>query len=371
MRVAVPIVLTPEERSLLSAWSRGRSTPHRLVVRARIVLLAADGLTNQEIVEELHLNARTVGLWRRRFALLRVTGIEKDAPRPGRKPRLSAARIGAIVEKTLQTTPKGETHWSTRSMAREVGVHSTTVHRIWKQRGIKPHLTQSFKLSTDPKFEEKLVDVVGLYMDPPERSVVFSIDEKPQTQALERTQAILPMGKDWPQGRPHDYRRNGTVDLFVALDILSGQVITQFHQRHRHQEFLIFLRTIDRSVTPELAIHVVLDNLQTHKTPQVQRWLRNHPRFHFHFTPTGSSWVNMVEGWLGQLQRRALSRGSFRSVPELMKAITAFTRAHNERAGPFVWTKSAAEILRKVKAVKDRTATTEGGITAHPLAATH
>jgi transposase len=354
VRVAPVITLTPEERRRLIQWSRGRSTPHRLVDRALIVLRAAEGKTNEEIVDELHLHPRTVGLWRRRFALLRLAGIEKDAPRQGRTPRLSPRLIRTIVEKTLTTKPKGETHWSTRAMAREVGVHSTTVHRIWKLRGIKPHLTQSFKLSRDPKFEEKLIDVVGLYMNPPEKSVVFSVDEKPQTQALERTQAILPMGKDWPEGRPHDYRRNGTVDLFVALNILDGQVVTQFHERHRHQEFLIFLRTLDRKVPQEFAVHVVLDNLGTHKTPEVQRWLRRHPRFRFHFTPTGSSWVNMVESWLGQLQQKALTRGSFKSVGELKKAILAFAASYKARAGAFVWTKDAQEILRKVRKLRDR-----------------
>ena len=256
-------------------------------------------------------------------------------------------------------------------MAREVGVHSTTVHRIWKLHGIKPHLTQSFKLSKDPAFEEKLIDVVGLYMNPPEKSVVFSVDEKPQTQALERTQPILPMGEDWPEGRPHDYRRNGTVDLFVALNILDGQVVTQFHERHRHQEFLIFLRTLDGKVPKEFAVHVVLDNLGTHKTPEVQRWLRRHPRFRFHFTPTGSSWVNMVESWLGQLQQKALTRGSFKSVAYLKKAILAFAESYKERAGAFVWTKNAQEILRKVRKLKDRVASEGRPIMAHLSAAPH
>ena len=357
MRVAVPLTLTPEEHRQLVTWSHGRSTPHRLVDRALIVLRAADGKTNLEIVEELHLHPRTVGLWRRRFAALRLGGIEKDAPRPGRKPRISADRIRKIVERTLQTKPKGETHWSSRAMAQEVGVHHTTVHRIWKLHGIKPHLTQSFKLSRDPEFEEKLIDVVGIYMNPPAKSVVFSVDEKPQTQALERTQAILPMGRDWPEGRPHDYRRNGTVDLFVALNTLDGQVVTPFHERHRHQEFLMFLRTLDRSVPNEFSVHVVLDNLGSHKTPQVHRWLRRHPRFQFHFTPTGSSWVNMVESWLGELQRKALTRGSFKSVPELKKAIVEFADSYKERAGPFVWTKGALEILRKIQKLRDRVAT--------------
>jgi transposase len=362
VRVAPVITLTSDERRQLTSWSHGRSTPHRLVDRAKIVLRAAEGKTNDEIVDDLRIHPRTVGLWRRRFALLRLTGIEKDAPRAGRTPRISAKLVRTIVEKTLTRKPTGETHWSTRSMAREVGVHSTTVHRIWRLRGIKPHLTQSYKLSRDPRFEEKLIDVVGLYMNPPEKSVVFSVDEKPQTQALD---------KDWPEGRPHDYRRNGTVDLFVALNILDGKVVTQFHERHRHQEFLIFLGTLDRQVPPELSVHVVLDNLQTHKTPEVQRWLRAHPRYQFHFTPTSASWVNMVESWLGQLQKKALNRGSFKSVGDLKKAIEAFVDGYAQRAGPFVWTKDAQEILRKVRKLKDRVAPEGNPIMAHLSAAGH
>ncbi|MGI0130187.1 MAG: IS630 family transposase, partial [Thermoplasmata archaeon] len=283
MRVAPTITVTPEEREQLRTWSRGRSLPHRLVDRARIVLAAAEGKTNDEIAREFRLHERTVGLWRRRFALLRLSGIAKDAPRTGRKPRLDSEMIKAIVVKTLHTKPRGETHWSTRTMAREVGLHNSTISRIWKLHGIRPHRTESFKLSKDKHFEEKLVDVVGLYMNPPERSVIFSVDEKPQTQALERTQAILPMGRDWPEGRPHDSRRHGTTELYAALNILDGQVTTEFHERHRHQEFLAFLRTLDGQVAEGLQVQVVLDNLSAHKTPEVERWLRRHPRFHFHF----------------------------------------------------------------------------------------
>lgn len=375
MRVVPPVLLTPPERSQLESWARGRSTPHRLVLRARIVLRASEGLENFQIAEELRTRPNTVSLWRRRFTLLRLPGIEQDAPRSGRKPRLDPEVVRAILTKTRLTKPRGQTHWSTRTMAREVGVHRSTVQRIWKLHGLQPHRAQSLKLSKDPRFEEKIIDVVGIYLNPPERSVVFSVDEKPQTQALERTQAILPMAKDWPEGRPHDYRRHGTVDLNAAWNILDGKVITEFHVRHRHQEFLAFLNTLDRQVAPDLAVPVVLDNLSAHKTEHVQRWLRRHPRFQFHFTPTSSSWANMVEGWLGHLQKLALGRGSFRSVPELKQAILDYVDASNGRAEPWCWTKDAQEILRKVRKIRARTA--EGAaasvdrIISHPLETDH
>ena len=375
MRVVPPVLLTPPERSQLESWARGRSTPHRLVLRARIVLRASEGLENFQIAEELRTRPNTVSLWRRRFTLLRLPGIEQDAPRSGRKPRLDPEVVRAILTKTRLTKPRGQTHWSTRTMAREVGVHRSTVQRIWKLHGLQPHRTQSFQLSKDPRVEEKIIDVVGIYLNPPERSVVFSVDEKPQTQALERTQAILPMAKDWPEGRPHDYRRHGTVDLNAAWNILDGKVITEFHVRHRHQEFLAFLNTLDRQVAPDLAVPVVLDNLSAHKTEHVQRWLRRHPRFQFHFTPTSSSWANMVEGWLGHLQKLALGRGSFRSVPELKQAILDYVDASNGRAEPWCWTKDAQEILRKVRKIRARTA--EGAaasvdrIISHPLETDH
>ena len=354
MRVAATVTVTPEESRRLLTWSRGRSTPHRLVDRARIVLAAAEGKTNDQIAEELHLHRRTVGLWRRRFVLLRLAGIAQDAPRTGRRPRLDSATVEGIVAKTLHTKPRGETHWSTRSLAREVGLHHTTIHRIWRLHGIKPHLTQSFKLSKDKRFEEKLVDAVGLYRNPPTRSVIFSVDEKPQTQALERTQAVLPMGGNWPEGRPYDYRRHGTVELYAALNILDGQITTEFHGRHRHPEFLAFLRTLDGQIAEGTEIHVVLDNLSAHKTPEVERWLRRHRRIHFHFVPTRSSWVNMGEGWLSQLEKKALARGSFRSVPELKQAIPDYVAVSSDRAAPWVWTKDANEILGKIRKLRDR-----------------
>ena len=376
MRVAPTITVTMEESRQLLTWSRGRSTPHRLVDRARIVLAAVEGKTNDQIAEELHLHRRTVGLWRRRFALLRLAGIEQDAPRTGRRPRLDREAIEGIVAKTLHTKPRGETHWSTRSLAREVGLHHTTVHRIWRLHGLKPHLTQSFKLSKDKRFEEKLVDVVGLYMNPPERSVIFCVDEKPQTQALERTQAVLPMGGNRPEGRPHDYRRHGTIELYAAPNILDGQIVTEFHERHRHQEFLAFLRTLDGQIAEGMEIHVVLDNLSAHKTPEVERWLRRRRRIHFYFVPTSSSWVIMVESWLSQLEKKALARGSFRSVPELKQAIVDFVAVSNGRAKQWVWTKDATEILRKVRKLRDRLRAPivdplTGRIKAYPSATPH
>ena len=376
MRVAVPVILTPEERQQLLTWSRGRSTPKRLMDRSRIVLAAAEGKSNKQIATEFDLDQDSVGLWRRRFTLLHLPGIEQDAPRSGRKPRLDLEVAKAIVVKTLRTKPRGQTHWSTRTMAREMGVDHVTVHRIWKQYGLKPHQTQSFKLSRDPRFVEKLVDVVGVYQNPPDRSILFSVDEKPQTQALERTQAILPMGRDWPEGRPHDYRRHGTVDLFAALNPLDGQVITEFHPRHRQKEFIAFLNTLDGKVPPGLQVHVVLDNLGVHKGERTQRWLRRHPRFHFHFTPTSSSWANMVEGWLGQLEQHALARGSFKSVPELKQAIMDFTEESNRVARPWTWTKDAQEIIRKVQKLRERTNgpiidPTTGEISGYPLETPH
>jgi transposase len=352
MRLAPSVVLVPEERSQLETWARGRSAPHRLVLRSQIVLRAAQGQTNREITEALGTNPITVGRWRTRFALLRLEGIERDAPRPGRNPSLDPHLVERIVQVTLHERPKGETHWSTRSLAERLGVSHMTIHRVWKDRHLQPHLARSFELSPDPQFEQKLLDVVGLYLNPPEKAVVFSVDEKPQVQALERKQTVLPIGPKFPEGRPHEYKRNGTIDLFAALNILDGTVVAQFHHRHRHQEFLTFLRALDERTPPELSVHVILDNLSAHMTEEVERWLRNHPRFQFHFTPTHASWLNAVEGWFSKLTKKGLSRGSFRNVLELQRAIREFVESSNERASPFVWTKSSEEILRKVRKIQ-------------------
>src|SRR3990170_1038577 len=289
MRVAPAIVLSEEERERLRSWSRGRSTPHRLVLRSRIVLRAAEGLQNKEIAAALGTEPDTVSLWRRRFRIHRLAGIERDAPRPGRKPEVPQAVVDRTLRKTLEERPRGSTHWSTRTMAEEVGVSRETVRRVWKLYRLQPHRTRTFKVSKDPEFTEKVRDVVGLYMDPPEKAVVLCVDEKTQIQALDRTQAILPLRPGLPESRTHDYRRNGRTDLFAAFNTLDGTVITEFHRRHRHQEFLVFLRTIDESVPEDLDVHVILDNYRTHKHDRVKRWLRRHPRFRFHFVPTGSS----------------------------------------------------------------------------------
>ena len=352
MRVSCSIVLAPEERKQLERWSRGRSTAQRLVLRSKIILLAANGKMNKEIASELGINAITASRWRSRFALLRVDGIKKDAPRPGRKPKIQASIVKKIVDTTLNQKTQGETQWTTRTLAEKLGVSHMTVWRVWRAHNLQPHRARSFKLSKDPKFEEKLVDVVGLYMNPPQKAVVFSFDEKPQVQALERKQAILPMQPNFPEAYPNDYKRNGTVDLFAALNVLDGTVITQFHNRHRHQEFLSFLRLLDKAVYREFDVHVVLDNLTAHTDDAVKRWMSRHPRFHFHFTPTGSSWLNMVESWLSNLTNKALRRGSFESVPALKKAIEEYVKAYNPKATPFVWTKDADAILQKIRKIQ-------------------
>ncbi len=354
MRVAAPVVLAPTERTELQHWARGHAVPYRQVLRARIVLAAAQGRSNDQIAQALRTRPNTVGLWRRRFALLRLEGLRQDAPRTGRRPCLSPAVVQRILRTTTSEKPRGDTHWSTRSLARRLGVSHMTVQRVWTEHGLQPHRTRSFKLSRDPRFVEKLIDVVGLYMNPPERAVIFSVDEKPQVQALERTQAVLPMAEQWPEGRPHDYRRHGTVDLYAALSILDGRVTHAFYPRHRHQEFLAFLRVLDRQVPTDLPVEVVLDNLSAHKTDEVERWLRRHRRFHFHFVPTGSSWVNMVEGWFSQLEEKAIYRGSFTSVPALKAAIEEFVTASNGHAEPWVWTKDVNTILRKVARIRQR-----------------
>jgi transposase len=350
VRVAPGIQLVPEERRQLEQWARGRSTEQRLVLRSRIVLRAAEGLTNRAIVEELGTNPITVGLWRSRFALLRIEGIRQDAPRPG-APAIPESLVEKIVHTTLHERPKGETHWSTRTLADHLGVSHMTVYRVWRARHLQPHRAQSFELSTDPHFERKLIDVVGLYLNPPEKAIVFSVDEKPQMQALERRQTILADSR-FVEGRSHQYKRNGTVDLFAALEILTGRVVAEFHRRHRHQEFLAFLRTLDREAPEGYEVHAIVDNLSAHTTTEVQRWLHGHPRFHLHFTPTHASWLNAVEGWFSKLTAKRLRRGSFESVAALRQAVREYVEVHNETSMPFVWTKSTDEILRKVRKIQ-------------------
>ena len=357
MRVSPQVILSDEERRQLGRWSRGRSTPARLVLRSKIVLLAAEGSRNDQIARTLQTRPNTVSLWRNRFVTHRMEGIARDAPRPGRNPRISQEKIDEIIDRTLHTRPRGATHWSTRTLAKFVGVSYPTVHRVWKSHRIQPHRQRSFKLSTDPKFNEKVRDVVGLYMNPPDKAIVICVDEKNGIQALNRSQTILPVRPGLPASRSYDYKRNGKIDLFAALNMLDGTVITEFHRRHRHQEFLIFLRTIDECVPQELDVHMVMDNLGTHSTPRVKRWFARHPRFKLHFTPKGTSWVNMVEAWLSILTKKQIRRNSFGSTYQVIKAVNEFVETYQENPRPFVWKVDADEILRKVARLRQLQAT--------------
>jgi transposase len=349
VRVAPRIVLSDGERSQLTSWARGRSTPHRVVLRARIVLRAADGAQNQQIAEELSTEPNTCALWRRRFLAARLPGLMNDAPRAGGPLLVPDSKIRAIVHDTLHTKPPSATHWSTRSMAATHGVSASTVRRIWAARRLTPHRLEHYKLSRDKHFEEKLRDVVGLYLNPPEHALVLSVDEKTQIQALDRTQSILPLREGVPERQTHDYRRNGTTDRFAALDVAEGTVIGECHKRHRAREFLAFLRTLDRSTPPELDLHLILDNLATHKTVKVKRWGLRHPRFHFHFVPTSSSWLNQVERWFNDLTQKRVRRGTFRSEHELIEALKQYVETYNEHPRPFQWRATADSILAKVR----------------------
>ena len=321
MRVAQKIRLKKSERSLLRLWSQGRKVAVRQAERARMILLAADGRSNQEIASEIGVKPHTVGRWRSRFAELRLGGIEKDLPRGGR-PRSQREDIESmIIDKTTQPSPKNATHWSTRSLAAELGVSQSLVHRVWKANGLKPHLTRTFKLSRDPLFEEKLIDVVGLYLNPPEKALVLSADEKSQIQALDRTQPGLPIVRGRCGTMTHDYKRNGTTTLFAAIDMTRGKVIASCMPRHRHQEWITFLKQIDAQTPSRLDLHLILDNYATHKHPKVKAWLRRHKRFHIHFIPTSSSWLNVIERFFRDLDEKRLRRGAFASVPELIDAL--------------------------------------------------
>ena len=353
MRKAEAISLSDSERSELEKLGRGRSVVARLVQRARIVLKAASGMENKEIAKELKISRPTVQLWRERFLALRVSGLEKDAPRPGRIPKISEEKVRAIVEATLHTTPRNGTHWSTRSMAQSQGVSEATVRRIWKQHNLKPHLIKTFKLSRDKQFVEKLVDVVGLYLNPPEKSLVLCLDEKSQIQALDRTQPGLPLKKGRCGTMTHDYKRNGTTTLFASLSVLDGKVIGECMPRHRHQEVIRFLKKIDAETPPGFDLHVIMDNYATHKHPSVKRWLARHPRFHMHFTPTSSSWLNLVERWFRDLTEKQLRRGSFHNVPSLIKTIDAYIKNNNQNPKLFVWTAPVQRIMAKIAKSKE------------------
>lgn len=348
MRMAPRVVLSTEDREHLERLARGRKTAARVVERARIVLLAAEGKQNQAIAKILRVTRRTVGVWRGRFVEQGVDGILKDAPRAGRRRTISDEMVREIVRKTTQETPVAGTHWSTRTLAKVMGLSPSTIGRIWRSHGLKPHLTRTFKLSRDPRFLEKLDDVIGLYLNPPEHALVFSVDEKSQIQALDRTQPGLPLVPGRAGTMTHDYKRHGTTTLFTALNILDGTVIGTCMPQHRHQEWIKFLRLIDRKTPKGKEIHLIADNYATHKHPKVQEWLESHPRFKVHFTPTSASWLNMVERFFRDLTQNRLRRGVFRSVEELIAAIEEYLARHNESPKPFIWTKTSRDILEKV-----------------------
>jgi transposase len=351
--------VTDEQRSVLEKLIRSHTAPHRDVQRARVLLMASDGFANTRIASEVGVAPMTVKGWRERFSEDGLKDFSAVRPGRGRKPSIPASKVEEIVEATLHETPADETHWSCRSMAARAGVSSATVQRIWAARGLKPHRVKTFKLSNDPKFEEKLVDVVGLYLNPPENAIVLCMDEKSQIQALDRTQPSLPIKPGRAGTMTHDYKRNGTTTLFAALDVLTGSVIGQCLPRHRHGEFLKFLKTIDREVPRGLNVHLILDNYATHNHPNVRAWLAKHPRFELHFTPTSSSWLNIVEIFFGRLTDKAIRRGIFHSVPDLIDAIQAYLATHNDDPQPFRWTATTEQILVKVR---------RGRVTLDPIA---
>lgn len=352
MRKSVPIQLTKEERKTLEKWSRGRSTPVRLMIRSKIILLAAREKQNKEIALELGISRKMVGLWRNRFAKQRWAGIEKDAPRSGRNPTQRNQLAQSIIQKTTQEKPKDMTHWSVRTLAKEMGIHPSMVHRVWKANHLKPHLVRTFKISRDPHFVEKVVDVVGLYLDPPEHALVLSVDEKTSIQALDRTQPSLPMIPGRAGTMTHDYKRNGTTTLFAALEVAEGKIIGTCMPKHRHQEWIKFLQLIEEQTVPELDLHLIVDNYATHKHPQVKNWLKRHPRFHMHFIPTSSSWLNLVERWFREITAKRIRRGAFRNVNELKSAILSYIDKHNQSSTPYTWIAKAEDIIEKVKRVK-------------------
>ncbi|MCZ4586405.1 IS630 family transposase [Rhodococcus opacus] len=349
MREPVPALeMSVGQREVLELLARSQSGAHREVVRAKALLMAADGQADAAIGRALSVSPGSVSNWRARFAEDGVARLGEVRKGRGRKASIPQETIEKILDLTQNYRPEGETHWSCRTMADAVGVSKDTVQRVWSARGLKPHRVDTFKLSNDPRFEEKLVDVVGLYLNPPEKAIVLCADEKSSVQALDRTQASLPMVRGRGETMTHDYKRHGTTTLFAALDVLTGMVIGQCLPRHRHQEFLKFLRTIDREVPNELTIHLILDNYATHKHPNAQAWLAKHPRFHLHFTPTSSSWLNLVERWFRELTDKALRRGVFHSVPDLIDSIQEYLDAHNDDPRPYVWTATAESILAKV-----------------------
>ena len=349
MRVARPVVLSSEQRDLLESRARARSAAARSVERARIVLLAAAGMQDKQIAAKLRIMPEKAARWRNRFLDGGLAALDRDAPRPGRTPTITPSKIQEVIRKTTQEKPSNATHWSTRSMAQAAGLSEKSVRRIWHQHGLKPHLARTFKVSNDPQFAEKLEAIIGLYLNPPEHAIVLCADEKSQIQALDRTQPGLPLKKGRCGTMTHDYKRNGTATLFAAMSTLDGTVISMCDDRHRHQEWLKFLRVIDDVTPPDKELHLIADNYATHKHPKVQKWLARHPRFHVYFTPTSSSWLNMVERFFRDLTEQRLRRGIFRDVEELIMAIGDYIDKHNDNPKPFVWTAKAADVLEKVK----------------------
>ncbi len=354
-----PLELRDEDQRVLEGYARRRKTAQQLALRARIILRCADGESNMMVAHQLDTTRETVGRWRKRFLEAGLAGLH-DEPRPGAPRAIDDEKVEEIVTRTLEETPENATHWSTREMARRVGVSSATVHRIWRAFGLQPHRSEGFQLSNDPLFVEKVRDIVGLYLNPPEHAVVLCVDEKTQIQALDRKQPILPMLPGQPERRTHDYRRHGTTTLFAALDIATGKVISSLHRRHRSLEFKKFLQRIDAEVPGHFDIHVVMDNYSAHKTPAIQRWLARHPRFHVHFTPTYSSWLNQVERWFAHLTDKMIKRGAHLSVVQLENDIRRFIEVGNLHPKPFTWTKSADDILTSIRRFCERTAQAHG-----------
>ena len=346
MRVARKVTLTEAEREKLEQFLRGRSTPARVVQRAKILLMAAEGTEDKVIAAAQNTDRHTVRRWRGRFLDKGIPGILKDAPRGGRKPSRETAE--RIIKATTQSKPSNATHWSTRSLAKELNVTHTMVSRVWQANNLKPHLTRTFKLSNDPNFVEKVIDIVGLYLNPPEHALVLFADEKSQIQALDRTQKGLPFKKGRCGTMTHDYKRNGTTTLFAAIEMATGKVIGTCMPKHRHQEWIIFLELVDKETPQHLDLHLIIDNYSAHKYPRVKRWLTRHPRFHIHFTPTSSSWLNLIERWFREITDKSIRRGVFHSVDALIKVINDYMQHHNKEPKALVWTKKADEILEKV-----------------------
>jgi transposase len=341
------------DQDLLQHLTRCGSTPQKLALRARILLGAAEGKSNYQLSQELHVSRPTILLWRQRYLEAGLAGVLKDAPRPGRKKMITPTKVEAIVTATLHTTPKDATHWSVRSMAKSQGVSAAMVHRIWRAHRLQPHRSEHFKLSRDPHFARKVRDVVGLYLNPPDKALVLCVDEKSQIQALDRTQPVLPLRPGIPARQTHDYQRHGTTTLFAALNILDGSVIGSCLPRHRHGEFIKFLDRIDASTPRRREIHLILDNYGTHTHPKVEQWFADHPRYHRHFTPTSASWLNLVERWFAEITRKRIRRGTFTSVPALITAIRQYVRLYNRNPKPFIWTAKPSSIMRKVQHCKE------------------